>query len=357
MDPHAPCTLIYPCPIKAAELFEPDPTLPPVNYLNDHTGVLYNDSDWWTASETDEEEAKEETASKRGSSTRNASTVVRRQPLGLLSVRMKEYEEKRKFGGSKSENNYTSKERQFASRGMLSVPFPRGLLTFVAEQSTPATKADIPSSSLKYNKVFDKSNLKPRAREPLGGVNTTLNARKEPKATSKPSRHRIQVALAHAKEEKENHGHVFSDSDKIDDVLRKRDPNKGQGQVKEKLLYTIETLPDPFILTSEDECDDPFEGSQSETRGAAAGEPDGGKGVIAANLNPALMITAGPAAVIRAGASKSSLRVANAPFKGPAVSFKNPLPQSHFHRYLDPDDIWSQCGLPMRKSSSFFPRV
>ena len=357
MDLHAPGALIYPCPIRAAELFESDPTPLPVNYLDDHTDIAYNDSDWWTASENDEEEAKKETAYKRGSSTRNASTVV---PLGLLSVRIKEYEEQQKLGGSKFENNYISKERQSASRGMPSVPFPQGLLTFVAEQSTPAAKADIPrgpSSTLKYNKFFAKSNLKPRAREPLGAVNTTANARKEPKAATKPSRHRIHVALTHAKEEKENHGHVLSDSDKTDGPLQKRDPNKGQGQVKEKLLYTIETLPDPFVLTSEDECDDPFEGGQSKTRGAAAEEPNGGKGVIAANLNSALTTTAGPAAVIRAGASKSCLRVANAPSKSLAVSFKNPLPQFHFYHYLDPDEIWSQCGLPMRKSFTFLPRV
>lgn len=49
--------------------------------------------------------------------------VVRVQPLGLLSVRMKEYEEKQKFDGGKSEDNHTSKEGQSTSPGMLSVTF------------------------------------------------------------------------------------------------------------------------------------------------------------------------------------------------------------------------------------------
>ena len=67
------------------------------------------------------------------------------------------------------------------------------LITFVAEPSTLAAKADIPQgppSTLKYKKPFAKSRMKPSSGEPLGPVNMTANAKK-PKATSKASRHRI----------------------------------------------------------------------------------------------------------------------------------------------------------------------
>ena len=82
--------------------------------------VVYNDSDWPTTSENEEEANREEgwNTSNRVSRSGNASKVVRAQPLGLLSVRMREYEEKQKFSGGKSDNG------QFASSGMLSVPFP-----------------------------------------------------------------------------------------------------------------------------------------------------------------------------------------------------------------------------------------
>ena len=359
MDFYTPGTSFYPCPLSAADVLKPQPTPPPIYYLKNHMCVVYNDSDWPTTSENDEDADKEEgeSNSNYGLIPGNAN-MVRVQPLGLLSVRMREYDEKQRVSGGISDNNHTSEEGKFASPGMPSAPFPGALLTFVAEQPTPATKADIPQgppSILKYNKLLAESNVKPRARKPLGAANTITNAKKNPKAASEPTRHRIQVVLTHNKEEKENLPCVSSESDEIDDPilttqLARRDPSKDQERVQaqDQLLYDIKTLPDPFLLTSEDECDEPFEGGQQETTGNSA------RGAIATNFDPTLITTA--TAVI--SASKSCLRAANAPPKGLTVSFKDPLLRFHFYHYPDPNDIWSLCGLPMRltcKSFIIFP--
>ena len=142
---------------------------------------------------------------------------------------------------------------------MPSVPILPILLTLVAEQSTPAAKADIsqgPPSVLKYNKVLPESNVKPRTRKPLAPANAIPNAnpRKKSKAASKPSRRRVQVVLTHAKE-KENLLHVSSDSDEIDDPLQtahahhaQKNPSKEQEQEWKYTINDIYTLPDPFVL-------------------------------------------------------------------------------------------------------------
>jgi len=330
-------------------------------YLKDHARVVYNDGDWPTTLE-DEEANKEEgkDTSNHLAAARNASTVGRALPLGLLSVKMKEYSEKGKLGGGESENGHTSKEGQLASPGMPSASFPRGLLTIVAEQPKPAAKADIPQgpfSTLKYNKVLAESNVKPRARKPLAAANTSVNARKKSKAAPKPSRHRVQVVLTHTKEDKENVSRISSDSDdEIDDPLHTRPAQGNLSKVKEQeqaykqLLNDIVNLPDPFLLTSEDESDDPSEG-------ATSGEPERVEGITATNSDPAPITTADPAGVRDAKTLKSCLHTANAPPKGLTVSFKDPLLKFHFYHYPDPNDIWSQCGLPLRlnrKSSLSF---
>ncbi len=51
---------------------------------------------------------------------------------------------------------------------------------------------------------------------------------------------------------------------------------------------------------------------------------------------------------------KSCLRAANAPSKGHAVAFKDPLLQFHFYYYPNPNDIWSRCGLLMRPARKSF---
>ena len=211
-----------------------------------------------------------------------------------------------------------------------------------------------PGSTLKYNKLLTKSNVKPPSRKPLGAANT---ATKKPKTISKPTRHRIQVVLTHTKQEKENHLPLSSDSDEIDDPLQatqfaKRNLSKGKGQeqvpVHAQSIYNIENLPDPFLLTSEDECDDSFEGGQIMTRKATE-EPDSTKGAMSTSFDPTSMTTAGPAS-----ASKSCLRASNAPPKGLTVLFKDPLVKYHFYHYPDPNDIWSRCGLPMRLTCKSF---
>ena len=367
-------TSFYPCPLRASDIFKPQPTPPPVYYLKDHVRVEYNDSDWPTTPEGEEEASKEEgiNASNRVTTAGNASMVVRAQPLGLLSAKMREYREKEKFGSNGSENGDISKEGQFASPGMISFPFPPILLTLVAEQFAPAAKADVPQASdLKYNKVLTESNVKPRAREPRAtanaNANANANARKKSKAASKPSRHRVQVVLTHAVEEKENIPRVSSNSDdEIDDPLQsthaqpaKRNPSKGQEQEREQehLFKHIDNLPDPFVLTSDDECDDPLEGGQSETKAATVGEPDTVEGSTMTDSGPARIITADPADVGDAWTPKSCLRAVNAPSKGRTVSFKDPLLKFHFYYYPDPNDIWSQCGLSMRPTRKSFTIV
>lgn len=198
--------------------------------------------------------------------------------------------------------------------------------------------------------------MKPPARKPLGAANT---ATKKLKSISKPTRHRIQVVLTHTKQEKENHPSLSSDSDEIDDPLQatqlaKRSRNlskgKGQEQVPEhaQSIYNIENLPDPFLLTSEEECDDSFEGDQIQTRETKE-EPDSTEGAMSTSFDPSSMTTAGPAS-----ASKSCLRASNAPPKGLTVLFKDPLVKYHFYHYPDPNDIWSRCGLPMRLTCKSF---
>ena len=256
-----------------------------------------------------------------------------RPPLGLLSVKMREHREKEKSGSNGPENKGISKEGQFASPGMPSVPIPHNLLTLVAEQSTLAAKADIsqgPPSVLEYNKVLPESNVKPRARKPLAPANANANPRKKSKAASKPSRRRVQVVLTHAREEKENFPQVSSDE--IDDPLQTAHAHPAQEQEKKYTVNNIYTLPDPFVLTSDDECDDPL----------------GGKGATDS------VTTVGPADVGNAWIPKSCLRAANASPKGHTVSFKDPLLKFHFYYYPDPNDIWSQCGLSMRPTRKSF---
>ena len=221
--------------------------------------VEYNDSDWPTTPEGEGEAHKEEDMNgyNRMAAAGGARVVGSvRPPLGLLSVKMREYREKEKSGSNGPENEDISKEGQFASSGMPSVPILPILLTLVAEQSTPAAKADIsqgPPSVLKYNKVFPESNVKPRTRKPLAPANANANAnpRKKSKAASKPGRRRVQVVLTHAKE-KENLPHV---SDEIDDPLQtahahhaQKNPSKEQEQEWKYTINDIYTLPDPFVL-------------------------------------------------------------------------------------------------------------
>ena len=101
MDWYTPDTSFYPCHMRAVDVLAPHPTPPPIYYLTDYTYVVHNDSGWPTATETDVEADKEEgeNTSNRGSSVGNTRTVAHVQPLGLLSVRAREYDEKQKFSG------------------------------------------------------------------------------------------------------------------------------------------------------------------------------------------------------------------------------------------------------------------
>jgi len=176
---YSPSTSFYPCPIRAADVFKPLPTPPPVYYVRDHVRVEYNDSDWATTPEGEEETGTAEGVNESNHviAAGGASMVVRaRRPLGLLSVKMREHREKENIG---SNNDEIPKYGQFASPGMPSVPFPLILLTFVAEQSAPAAKADIlqgPPSVLKISKVTAESNVKPPACKPLVAANANANA-------------------------------------------------------------------------------------------------------------------------------------------------------------------------------------
>jgi hypothetical protein len=360
MATYSPATSFYPCPLRAADIFKPQPTPPRIYYLKDHPRVEYNDGDWPTTPEGEEEAHKGEVNGYNCmTAAGDASMMVRaRPPLGLLSVKMREYREKVKSGGSGPEGEGMSKEGRFASPGMRSAPFPRIILTLVAEQPAKAGTPQGPPSALKYSNVLVDSNVKSPARKPLANANANANPGKKSKAASKPSRRRIQVVLTRATEEKENLPHASSGSE-IDDPLHahpvQKGPSKGQEQEPKLLFNNIHTLPDPFILTSSDECEDPLEGS--ETKGPIAGEPDKVNGVTKANSGPAPVTTAGSAGVGNAWTPRSCLRAANASPKGHTVSFKDPLLKFHFYYHPDPNDIWGQCGLsmrPTRKSFKYF---
>ena len=196
--------------------------------------------------------------------------------------------------------------------------------------------------------------MKPRARKPLVAANANTNARKKSKAASKPSRRRVQVFLTQAAQEKENLPHVSSDSDdEIDDPLihTQKSPSKRQGHWS----TIIAALPDPFVLTSSDEFDDPLEeGGQSETEGPTAGVPDKVKGITTKDSDLAPVIPAETTDVGDPWTPKSCFRAANAPSKGHTVRFKESLLKFHFYYYPDPDDIWSRCGLSMRPTRKSF---
>jgi hypothetical protein len=357
MAPYSPEASFYSCPLRAADIFKPQPAPPPIYYLKDHVRVEYSDSDWPTTPEG-QEEAHEEGMNEynRMNAAGNPNVMVRaRPPPGLLSVRMREHREKEKSGNNGSEGEGILEEGRFASPGMPSVLFPYILFTLVAERAAKADFPQGPPSDLKYSKVLAESNVKPPARKPLAG---NAGARKNSKVASKPSRHRVQVVLARATEEKENLPHLSSDSDSINDPLLTAhahpvQKNQSQGQELEQkhLFNNIDTLPDPFILTSSDECDDPLGGQSDATKGATAGEPDR---VTTTESGLAPVTTADPASVGNAWIPKSCLRAANASRKGHTVSFKDPLLKFHFYYHPDPNDIWSQCGLSMRPTRMSF---
>ena len=326
-------------------------------YLNDHERVEYNNSGW-PATPKGDWKARNEAGindSKRITTAGGAVVVGRaRPPIGLLSVRMREYREKEKGRNNGFANGDTSKERRFASPGVPSAPFLHILLTLVAEQLASAPKADIlqgPPSIFKYSQVPFESNVEPHARRPLAAANTNANARRNTsKPSSKPGRGRVN----HATEEKENHPPISADSDnEVEDRLQtahalaaQKNPSKEQAQKQEYLFANIDTLPDPFILTSGDESDDSLEGEQSEMEGVTATDSD----------TPSVT-TAEPADERNAWGLKSCLRGAKVPSKGHTVSFKDPLIKFHFYHYPDPDDIWSRCGLSMRPTRKSFASV
>jgi len=221
MDSYSPGTSFYPCPLRAADIFKPRPALPPIYYLKDHVRVEYNDSDWPTTPEDEEEAHKEDMNDPyRMTAVGDVRMMVRVQaPLGLLSVKMREHYEKEKSVSNGSECEDISKEGLFASPGMPYVPFPHISPTLVAERPSKADIPQGPPSVLKYSKVHSESNVNPRARKPLA-ANANANARKKSKPVPKPSRHRVQVVLTRTTEEKENLSHVSSDSDEIDDPLQ-----------------------------------------------------------------------------------------------------------------------------------------
>src|SRR5258706_8242621 len=98
-------------------------------------------------------------------------------------------------------------------------------------------------------------------------------------------RRRLQTEQAscpnHATKEKESLPHISSDSDnEVDDRLQnartfsaQKNPSKEQEQEQEQehLVANIDALPDPFVLTSDNECGDSLEGGQSGTKEAIAG--------------------------------------------------------------------------------------
>jgi hypothetical protein len=118
MASYAHPTSFYPCPIRAAEIFKPQPTPPPIYYLKDHVRVVYGDSDWPTTSEDGEgmSEAQGKGITMVTGNARTKATMVAGQPLGLLSVRMREYCEKGDFSNSGFDHDVL-KEEQFASPG------------------------------------------------------------------------------------------------------------------------------------------------------------------------------------------------------------------------------------------------
>ena len=100
-------------------------------YLKDHERVEYYNASRVTPESKGEARKKEKiNDSNRITTTGDAITVLRaRPPLGLLSVRMREYREKEKSRINGFATGDISKEGRVASPGVLSVPFLHILLT------------------------------------------------------------------------------------------------------------------------------------------------------------------------------------------------------------------------------------
>jgi hypothetical protein len=115
----------YPCPWRASDIFKPQPPPPPTYYLRDHVRVVYNDGDW-----PEDEGGFNEEQNKHAydhippaETVRAKLAVVPAPPLGLLSVRIREYNKKGESGRDRPDQGNISKEEQFASLGRCSVHF------------------------------------------------------------------------------------------------------------------------------------------------------------------------------------------------------------------------------------------
>ena len=118
---YSPSISFYPCPIRAADIFKPQPPPPPIYYLTDHVRVEYNDGDW------DEEEASTEEVNGSNHTTGSGQSITvvgARRPLGLLSVMMREHREKENVGINESKDDETPKEGRLTSPGMPFLSFP-----------------------------------------------------------------------------------------------------------------------------------------------------------------------------------------------------------------------------------------
>jgi len=282
MASYEPSTSFYPCPWSASDILKPQPAPPPTYYLKDHVRIVYNDGDWPTTPE-DEEGISEEQESKPTIAAGNAfikHAVVSAQPLGLLSVRMREYTQKGGYSSGGSDREYMLKEGQVVFPGRCSVHFFGGgnFTHSPAEQHTFAAQTGIPQTEvlpLKPIKVVTQSRMNSRASHTVLGA-ANANAMKKPAA--KPSGH-IQVALKQAKEEKENLPLISPDSDGgLDGPLQAAGPQpppveeEEDGRVQKKQSFMNIDLPNPF-LDSDDEFEDFVNRRWHENREAMAEEP------------------------------------------------------------------------------------
>ena len=97
-------------------MFKPQPPPPPIYYLTDHVRVEYNDGDW------DEEEASAEDEvnglDHMTAAVHSSAVVCARRPLSLLSVKMREHQEKENVSSDGSKDEEAPKEGRRASPGM-----------------------------------------------------------------------------------------------------------------------------------------------------------------------------------------------------------------------------------------------
>jgi len=348
MASYVPGTSFYPCPWRASDIFKPEPAPPPTYSLKDHVRVVYNDSDWPTTPEGEEgiSEGQGKPAYKPTIVAGNARTkpaMVSTRPLGLLSVKMREYSGKGEPGSGESDHGYILKEGLSAPPSRFLVHFFEILLILLAERPAPATRVDILQDKLPFLKPSKVGTLSCVDSRPPHTVLGAANANMMKKPADKP-KGCTQVALKQTVEEKENLSLLSPDSDDgIDDsflqVAGVHPPSgEGAGEQKKQSFMDI-YLPNPF-LDSDEEDDDLTLGERGGTR--AEEEPNSDQD----NFSFESVSSYPTVQVLSDGAvPKPCLHLPNARKRRHQAAWKDKLGQYNSYRYSSLNDLGSQICL------------